>query len=77
MDYTLLTKVGTLLKDPKAVEIIEKYVPGLSKNPLIGLAKGMSLKSLLRVPQAKNAGLTKDMLETVLEEINTSKEGDS
>jgi hypothetical protein len=74
MDYTLLTKVGTLLKDPKAVEIIEKYVPGLSKNPLIGLAKGMSLKSILGVPQAKNAGLTKEMLETVLKEINEKKD---
>ena len=74
MDYTLLTKVGTLLKDPKAVEIIEKYAPGLSKNPLIGMAKGMTLKAILGFPQAKSAGLTKEMLENVLGEINKGKE---
>ncbi len=74
MDYTLLTKVGTLLKDPRAVEIIEKYAPGLSKNPLIGMAKGMTLKAILGFPQAKSAGLTKEMLENVLGEINEGKE---
>jgi len=71
MDYTMLTKVGALLKDPKAVKIIEKYAPGITKNPLIGLAKGMTLKAILGVPQAKQAGLTQEMLEKVLEEINT------
>jgi len=74
MDYTLLTKVGTLLKDPKAVEIIEKYAPGLSKNPLIGLAKRKTLKAIMGMRQAKQAGLTEEMLERVLGEINTSKE---
>jgi len=73
MDYTLLTKVGTLLKDPRAVEIIEKYVPGIAKNPMLMLAKGMTLKSILDFPQAKQAGLTKEMLENVLGEINKSK----
>jgi len=71
MDYTMLTKVGALLKDPMAVKIIEKYAPGITKNPLIGLAKGMTLKAILGVPQAKQAGLTQEMLEKVLEEINT------
>lgn len=71
MDYSLLTKVGTLLKDPRAVEIIEKYAPGISKNPMIGLAKGMTLKAILGFPQAKQFGLTEEMLENVLGEINT------
>ena len=73
MDYTLLTKVGTLLKDPRAVKIIEKYAPGISKNPMIGLAKGMTLKAILGVPQAKQFGLTEEMLENVLGEINTEE----
>jgi len=74
MDYTLLTKVGTLLKDPKAVEIIEKYAPGLSKNPMIGLVKRKTLKAIMGMRQAKQAGLTEEMLEKVLGEINTSEE---
>jgi hypothetical protein len=73
MEYSMLTKVGALLKDPKAVRIIEKYAPGITKNPLIGLAKGMTLKAILGVPQAKQAGLTQEMLEKVLEEINTQE----
>ena len=73
MDYTLLTKVGTLLKDPRAAKIIEKYAPGISKNPMIGLAKGMTLKAILGVPQAKQFGLTEEMLENVLGEINTEE----
>ncbi|MFZ3071363.1 MAG: hypothetical protein WA110_09630 [Anaerolineaceae bacterium] len=73
MAYTLASKVGELLKDPRAVEIIEKYVPGLTKNPLVALAKGKTLKSLLEMPQAKGTGLTEEMITKVLAEINAKK----
>ncbi len=77
MKYDLMTKLGDLLKDPQAVEVIEKYVPGLAKNPLIRLVKGKSLESLLDIPQAKDAGLTKEMLENLLKEINEKNAGRS
>jgi hypothetical protein len=70
MAYTLDTKVGEILKDTHAVEILEGYVPGVSKNPMIGFAKGMTLKSLVAMPQAKDAGLTEEMVLKVLAEIN-------
>jgi len=73
MAYTLDTKVGDILKDTGAVKILEKYAPGVSKNPMIGLAKGMTLKALLAMPQAKDAGVTKEMVEKVLTEINARK----
>ncbi len=73
MAYTMDSKVGDILKDMGAVKILEKHVPGISKNPMIGLAKGMSLKSILAMPQAKDAGLTEDMVKKVLTEINTQK----
>ena len=73
MAYTLDSKVGELLKDPNAVKIIEKYAPGVSKNPMISLAKGMTLKAVLAFPQAKDAGLTEAMLLKVLAEINVKK----
>lgn len=73
MAYTLDTTVGEILKDPKAVEILDKYAPGVSKNPMIGLAKGMSLKSLLAMQQAKQAGVTEEMVQRVLTEINATK----
>lgn len=73
MAYTLGSTVGVILKDKHAVEILEKYVPGISKNPLLGLAKGMTLESLLAMPQAKQAGITKEMILKVLTEINTKE----
>ena len=39
MTFKLDTKFGEMLKDAKAVEILDKYAPGVSKNPMIGLAK--------------------------------------
>jgi hypothetical protein len=73
MAYTLDTKVGEILKDAHAVEVLERYAPGVSKNPMIGLAKGMTLKSLLAMPQAKDAGVTEEMALKVLAEINARK----
>ncbi len=73
MAYTLDTKVGELLKDPQAVKVFERYAPGVSKNPMIGLAKGMTLKALVAMPQAKQAGVTKEMISKVLAEINAKK----
>jgi len=73
MAYTLETKVGDILKDTNAVEILERYAPGVSRNPMIGLAKGMTLKALLAMPQAKQAGITEEMVTKVLKEINAQK----
>jgi len=73
MAYTLDTKVGEILKDTGAVKVLEKYAPGVSKNPMIGLAKGMTLKTLIAMPQAKEAGITEDMVKKVLAEINALK----
>jgi hypothetical protein len=73
MAYTLDTKVGELLKDPEAEKIIERHAPGVSKNPMIGLAKGMTLKSVVSMPQATQAGLTEEMITQVLAEINAQK----
>jgi hypothetical protein len=73
MAYTMDTKVGEILDDTGAVKILEKYVPGISKNPMIGFARGMTLKALLAMPQAKDAGLTEEMVKKVLAEINAIK----
>lgn len=73
MAYTLDTKVGEILGDTNAVEVLERYAPGISKNPMLAFAKGMTLKSILDVPQAKEAGITEDMVLKVLAEINARK----
>lgn len=70
MAYTLDTKVGEILKDTRAVEILEQHAPGISKNPMLGMAKGMTLRSIVAMPQAKQAGITEEMVQQVLTEIN-------
>ena len=73
MAYTLDTKLGDILKDTHAVEILERHAPGVSKNPMIAFAQGMTLKSVLAMPQAKEAGITEEMVSKVLAEINARK----
>lgn len=36
------TKVGHLLDDPDAVAVIERRYPGLTRQPMVALMKGMS-----------------------------------
>ncbi|MFT3890011.1 MAG: hypothetical protein QM730_00115 [Anaerolineales bacterium] len=73
MAYTMDTKVGEILKDTHAVDVLEKYVPGVSKNPMVGLASGMTIKSLLAMPQAQQYGITEEKVKKVLDEINGKK----
>ena len=70
MAYTLDTTVGEVLNDTRAVEALEAYVPGISTNPMLELAKGMTLKALLDLPQAKQFGITEQMVLQVLAQIN-------
>ena len=73
MAYSLDSKVGDLLNDPHATQVLERYAPGLSNNPMIGMVKGMTLKSLVDMPQAKQMGITEDMVSKVLSEINATQ----
>lgn len=70
MAFTLDTTLGTLLDDPRAKGVLEQYLPGISTNPMVAMAKGMSLNMLLSMPQAAQMGLTKEKVQTVLQEIN-------
>ena len=70
MPYSLDSKLGDLLTDPRVVAILEKHLPGASKNPMIGMARSMTLKVILTFPQARQAGLTKELAEKVLAEAN-------
>ncbi len=70
MALTLDTTLGTILDNPQAKAVLDKYVPGASSNPMIGMARGMSLNALLAMPQAAQLGFTKDKAEAFLAEIN-------
>ena len=70
MPFTLDTKFGALLDQPQAKAVVEKYLPGVSTNPMVALAKGMTLSALLATPQAAQFGITKEKVQSVLDEIN-------
>lgn len=70
MAYTLDTTLGEILDDPQAKSVLDKHLPGVAENPMVGMARGMSLNTILSMPQAKQLGLTRERAETVLDEIN-------
>jgi hypothetical protein len=73
MAYTLETTVGEILKDTIALDVLDKHVPGASKNPMLGFASGMTLRSLLAMPQAKQFGVTEELVNQFLAEVNARK----
>jgi len=70
MTFTLDSTIGDILADPNAAKVLDQYVPGASQHPMIAMAKGMSLRMVLSMPQAAQAGLTEDKVNAVLAEIN-------
>ena len=70
MTATLDTTLGTLLDDPQAKAVLDRYLPGISSNPLAQMAKGMSLRMVLSMPQAAQLGLTEEKAEEILAEVN-------
>lgn len=70
MAYTLDTPLGTLLDQPQVKTVIEKYLPGISTNPMAGMIRGLTINMALSMPQAAQLGLTKEKAEAMLAEIN-------
>lgn len=70
MTLSLNTTLGELIDNPQAKAILDKHIPGASNNPMIGMARGMSLNLILSMPQAAQFGLTKEKAEAILAEIN-------
>ena len=70
MAFTMDTTIGQLLADPQAKAVLEKQFPGLSTNPMIAMASGVSLNMLVTMPQATQFGITKEKVEALLVEVN-------
>lgn len=70
MKFTMDTKLGDLLDHPQAKEILEKYMPGISANPMVEMARGMTLKMVVDNPIAAQMGFTEKKVEELLAEVN-------
>ena len=53
MGYSIKTKLKDIMKNPEAMAILEKYVPGASKAPKLKMGAGMDLVTLSRVAPDK------------------------
>ena len=67
MTFTENSKVKDVLKNKKAVEILEKHFPGVSKSPFIGIFKNRTIKEIAEMPQLK---MDKETFEKLLAEVN-------
>ncbi len=70
MNFTLDTTLGQILDNPQAKTIFNQYIPGVADNPMVAMARGMSLNAILSMPQAAQMGLTKEKVEAILADIN-------
>jgi hypothetical protein len=66
MAITLESTLKEVLDNPQAAAILDKYSPGFSKNPMLKLGMGMTLRKCVSFPQAK---LTADQIKSLEEEL--------
>lgn len=60
------TTLGTLLDDPEAVAIMEKHSAGITSNPMIGMAKGMSAVQVMGMASGM---LGKDTVQAIQHDL--------
>lgn len=53
MAYSMDTVMGDILANPEAVAIMDEFIPGASKNPMMKMAKGFTLGKIAKTPAAK------------------------
>lgn len=59
--------IAEALKNPKAVELVEKMIPGITKNPAIRMVSRFPLEKITHVDQL---GITAEKLDEMLKEVN-------
>ena len=64
---TLQSTIAEALKNPRAVEVIERVIPGITKNPAIRMVSRFPLE---KITHADQLGITMEMLEAMLKEVN-------
>lgn len=66
ISFTIDSKLGELLANEAAQKVLEKHLPGISTNPMIGMAKGFTLKQLANIPQAN---ISEEKLTNILSDL--------
>jgi para-nitrobenzyl esterase len=66
MAVTAESKIGVLLADEQAKAIIEKHLPGMTSDPRLKMAMGMTLKQIMPLSQGK---ITLGKIEAISEDL--------
>jgi len=70
MAFTLDSTLGSIIDDPRAKAVLDQVMPGASTNPMVGMARGMSLNMILSMPQASQMGFTREKAEALILQLN-------
>ncbi len=68
MAFTENSKLKELLANEEAVKILEKYLPGISTNPMISMANSFTLKQLSAIPQAN---IPEELVSVILSDLSS------
>ncbi|WP_068402722.1 hypothetical protein [Kribbia dieselivorans] len=67
MAYDLnTTTLGELLEDERVAAVFEKHAPGVTSNPMLGMAKGMSVNQAIGMA---GAIIPQDKIDAIKAEI--------
>lgn len=69
MAITVNSKIKDIMADPKAADIVEKFLPGFKTDKQTKMVYGMSLRGLQKFPQAKLSNETIEAIDKALAEI--------
>lgn len=62
MGLTVDSKIKEIMKNPAAVELMERHSPGFATNPQMKMVQGLTFKALSKFPQA---GISAEKLEEI------------
>jgi alpha-L-rhamnosidase len=70
--YSMDSTFGELLQNPLTIPILEQYMPGIADNPMIGMAHGMTVLSM--VPMMPEGG--EALFAGLIAQLNKAERGD-
>ncbi len=57
--------VKELVDNPDCKAVLEKHLPGVTSNPMLPMAYGMTLRAVSALPQAAAVGMKPELLDAI------------
>ncbi|HWQ05217.1 MAG TPA: hypothetical protein VN452_07665 [Longilinea sp.] len=65
-NFSIDSKVKEIMTTPESVAVIEKYLPGISKNPAVKMGYSMTMRAAAAFPAS---GISPEMLLKIDEDL--------